>query len=50
MFLKRLVVVILLVGVLTALAACASIDGINAVVNNFWDQWKAGNALVWPIC
>lgn len=41
---KRLVVIVLLVGALTVLAACASIDDINAAVNNFWDQWKAGNA------
>ena len=41
---KRLVVIVLLVGAITVLAACASIDDINAAVNNFWDQWKAGNA------
>jgi len=42
--LKRLAVIVLLMGTLTVLAACASIEDINAVVNNFWDQWKAGNA------
>lgn len=41
---KRLVVVVLLMGILTVLTACNPIDDINAVVNNFWEQWKAGNA------
>lgn len=41
---KRLIVLVLLIGVLTVLTACSPIDDINAVVNNFWEQWKAGNA------
>ena len=41
---KRLIVIVLLMGALTVLTACApKPEEVNAVVNNFWDQWKAGN-------
>ena len=41
---KRLIALVLLIGVFTVLTACDPIDELNAVVNNFWEQWKAGNA------
>jgi len=42
--LKRLIVIVLLMGALTVLTACApKPEEVNAVVNNFWDQWKVGN-------